>query len=67
MPGGDVTLGELSRRLDSLEGRITGQFGQIQYGPTFAAISINVIGTLAIYLFLNQRVMKGLTAGSVKG
>lgn len=29
MPGGDVTLGELSRRLDSLEGRITGQFGQI--------------------------------------
>jgi raffinose/stachyose/melibiose transport system permease protein len=45
----------------------TGQFGQIQYGPTFAAISINVIGTLAIYLFLNQRVMKGLTAGSVKG
>ena len=45
----------------------TGQFGQIQYGPTFAAISINVIGTLAIYLFLNQQVMKGLTAGSVKG
>ena len=45
----------------------TGQFGQIQYGPTFAGISINVIGTLAIYLFLNQRVMKGLTAGSVKG
>ncbi|HKP08475.1 MAG TPA: carbohydrate ABC transporter permease [Microbacterium sp.] len=45
----------------------TGQFGQIQYGPTFAAISINVIGTLVIYLFLNQRVMKGLTAGSVKG
>ncbi|GAA1836400.1 carbohydrate ABC transporter permease [Agromyces salentinus] len=45
----------------------TGQFGQVQYGPTFAAIAVNVIGTLAIYLFLNQRVMKGLTAGSVKG
>ena len=45
----------------------TGEFGQIQYGPTFAAISINVIGTLVLYLFLNQRVMKGLTAGSVKG
>ncbi|HEY5906044.1 MAG TPA: carbohydrate ABC transporter permease [Actinomycetota bacterium] len=45
----------------------TGQFGQVEYGPTFAAISINVIGTLALYLFLNQRVMKGLTAGSVKG
>ncbi|MEU0265160.1 carbohydrate ABC transporter permease [Nocardioides sp. NPDC006303] len=45
----------------------TGQFGQVQYGPTFAAISINVLATLALYLFLNQRVMKGLTAGSVKG
>ena len=44
----------------------TGEFG-VQYGPLFAAISINVFGTLAIYLFLNQRVMKGLTAGSVKG
>ncbi|MFJ9387822.1 carbohydrate ABC transporter permease [Nocardioides sp. NPDC101246] len=45
----------------------TGQFGQVQYGPTFAAISINVLATLALYLFLNQRVMKGLTAGAVKG
>lgn len=44
-----------------------GQFGQIDYGPTFAAVCLNVFGTLAIYLFLNQRVMKGLTAGSVKG
>jgi raffinose/stachyose/melibiose transport system permease protein len=45
----------------------TGQFGAVQYGPLFAAICINVFGTLAIYLFLNQRVMKGLAAGSVKG
>lgn len=45
----------------------TGQYGAVQYGPTFAAVSVNVLGTLAIYLFLNQRVMKGLTAGSVKG
>ncbi|MEL7977983.1 carbohydrate ABC transporter permease [Isoptericola sp. F-RaC21] len=44
-----------------------GQFGQVDYGPTFAAICLNVFATLAIYLFLNQRVMKGLTAGSVKG
>ena len=28
---------------------------------------INVFGTLALYLSLNQQVMKGLTAGSVKG
>ncbi|KQP01824.1 carbohydrate ABC transporter permease [Leifsonia sp. Leaf264] len=45
----------------------TGQYGAVQYGPTFAAIAVNVFGTLAIYLFLNQQVMKGLTAGSVKG
>ncbi|AEE47098.1 carbohydrate ABC transporter permease [Cellulomonas fimi] len=44
-----------------------GQFGQIEYGPTLAAVCLNVLGTLLIYLFLNQRVMKGLTAGSVKG
>ncbi|PPL17634.1 carbohydrate ABC transporter permease [Microterricola pindariensis] len=45
----------------------TGEYGATQYGPLFAAICINVFGTLVIYLALNQRVMKGLTAGSVKG
>jgi raffinose/stachyose/melibiose transport system permease protein len=45
----------------------TGEYGAVDYGPTFAAISVSVLGTLLIYLFLNQRVMKGLTAGSVKG
>jgi len=45
----------------------TGEYGAVQYGPTFAAIAVSVFGTLLIYLFLNQQVMKGLTAGSVKG
>lgn len=45
----------------------TADFGATQYGPLFAAICINVFGTLAIYLFLNQKVMKGLTGGAVKG
>ncbi len=45
----------------------TGQYGAVRYGPIFAGISVNVVGTLAIYLFLNQKVMRGLTAGSVKG
>ncbi|ETA71158.1 carbohydrate ABC transporter permease [Actinospica robiniae] len=45
----------------------TGQFGSTQYGPLFAAICINVFGTLLIYLFLNQKIMKGLTGGAVKG
>jgi raffinose/stachyose/melibiose transport system permease protein len=45
----------------------TGDFGATQYGPLFAAICINVFGTLLIYLFLNQKVMKGLTSGALKG
>ncbi|MFH8485043.1 carbohydrate ABC transporter permease [Streptomyces longisporoflavus] len=45
----------------------TGDFGATQYGPLFAAICLNVFGTLVIYLFLNQKVMKGLTSGAVKG
>ena len=45
----------------------SGQFGSVQYGPLFAAICLNVFGTLALYLFLNQRVMKGLASGAVKG
>ena len=44
-----------------------GQYGTTQWGPLFAAISINLVGTLVLYLFLNQRVMKGLAGGAVKG
>lgn len=44
-----------------------GDFGSVQYGPLFAGICINVLGTLAVYLVLNQKVMKGLTGGAVKG
>jgi raffinose/stachyose/melibiose transport system permease protein len=43
------------------------EYGSVDYGPLFAAISITVFGTLAVYLALNQQVMRGLTAGSVKG
>jgi raffinose/stachyose/melibiose transport system permease protein len=45
----------------------TGQYGQVDWGPTFAAISMTVLPTLLLYLVLNQRVMKGLTSGSLKG
>ena len=44
-----------------------GQFGQREWGPTFASIALTVIPTLLIYLFLNNKVIKGLTAGAVKG
>jgi raffinose/stachyose/melibiose transport system permease protein len=45
----------------------TGQYGQVEWGPTFAATSLAVFPTLIIYLLLNQQIIKGLTAGSVKG
>jgi raffinose/stachyose/melibiose transport system permease protein len=45
----------------------TGQFGAIQYGPLFAAISITVFGTLLLFLALNKQVMRGLSGGAVKG
>lgn len=44
-----------------------GRFGQRQWGPTFASISMTIMPILLIYLLLNRYVMKGLTAGSVKG
>ncbi len=44
-----------------------GQYGVIEYGPLFAAIFIGIAGPLVLYLFLNQRIMRGMTAGSVKG
>jgi raffinose/stachyose/melibiose transport system permease protein len=44
-----------------------GQYGQVRWGPTFASVCIAVFPTLVVYLVLNQKVMKGLTAGSLKG
>ncbi|GAA3116624.1 raffinose/stachyose/melibiose transport system permease protein [Kribbella aluminosa] len=43
------------------------EYGSLQYGPLFAAISITVFSTLLVYVFINRQVMRGLTAGSVKG
>ncbi|MDT0321382.1 carbohydrate ABC transporter permease [Streptomyces millisiae] len=45
----------------------SGQYGALDYGPLFAAICIAIGGVLTLYLFLNQRIMQGLVAGSVKG
>jgi len=45
----------------------TGQYGAVQWGPTFAAVCLTILPTLILYLILNRRVMRGLTAGSVKG
>ncbi|MBV9447619.1 MAG: carbohydrate ABC transporter permease [Streptosporangiaceae bacterium] len=44
-----------------------GQYGQVEYGPLLAAISIVIFSMLIVYLLVNQRVMRGMTAGSIKG
>lgn len=58
------------RRLNTIQVGLlnfSGEYGAINYGPLFAAICITVGGILVLYLFLNQRIMKGLAAGAVKG
>ncbi|WP_251452231.1 carbohydrate ABC transporter permease [Microbacterium sp. Marseille-Q6648] len=46
---------------------LSDEFGSTQYGPLFAAISINIIALLIVFVFLNKKIMAGLAAGSVKG
>lgn len=45
----------------------SGEYGATNYGPLFAAICINVFGTLVIFLLLSQRIMRGMAAGAIKG
>lgn len=40
---------------------------QTDYGLTLAAMTISVIPTIAMYLMFQEQVMKGMTAGAVKG
>ncbi|GAB3601549.1 carbohydrate ABC transporter permease [Microbacterium tumbae] len=45
----------------------SGEYGQINYGPLFAGICINVFGLLVLFVALNQKIMKGLAGGALKG
>lgn len=45
----------------------TDEFGTKNWGAIFASVSICVIPMLIMYLFLNKRVIEGMTAGSTKG
>ena len=58
------------RRLNTIQVGLlnfSGEYGSVNYGPLFAAICITVGGILVLYLFLNQRIIQGLSAGAVKG
>ena len=46
---------------------LSDQYGSTQYGPLFAAISINIIVLLFVFVFLNKKIMAGLAAGAIKG
>lgn len=43
------------------------EYGSTQYGPLFAAISVNIVALLIVFVFLNKKIMAGMAAGSVKG
>lgn len=45
----------------------SGEYGATNYGPLFAAICINVFGTLVIFLLLSKQIMKGMASGAIKG
>ncbi|MNJ75556.1 L-arabinose transport system permease protein AraQ [compost metagenome] len=40
---------------------------QTDYGLTLAGMTISVIPTVIMYLIFQEQVMKGMTAGAVKG
>ena len=44
-----------------------GSYGQVDWGPLFAAMSIAVVPTLVLYLFLSKFMIRGMTAGAIKG
>jgi raffinose/stachyose/melibiose transport system permease protein len=45
----------------------TDQYRRREWGPPFAAINLAAFPTIIIFLILNKRVIRGLTAGAVKG
>ncbi|EOS37337.1 hypothetical protein C808_03315 [Lachnospiraceae bacterium M18-1] len=44
-----------------------GSYGQVNWGPLLAAVSIAIVPTLVIYMFLSKFMMAGMTNGAVKG
>lgn len=50
----------------ALLGKISSQFGT-DYGLMAAAVTLVVVPVLIVYLFLQKYIVKGLTAGAVKG
>ena len=43
-----------------------GQMGMVDWGSTFAAITLTIIPTMVVYFILNRHVIDGMTAGAMK-
>jgi raffinose/stachyose/melibiose transport system permease protein len=46
---------------------LSDQYGSTEYGPLFAAVSVNIVALGIVFVFLNKKIMAGLAAGSLKG
>lgn len=46
---------------------ISSQWGGTDYGLMAAAVTIVVLPVLIVYIFLQKNIIKGLTAGAIKG
>lgn len=43
-----------------------GEWGEVQWGPVFAGITMVIIPTMILYFALNKRVIQGMIAGALK-
>lgn len=43
------------------------EFGQKNWGGIFAAVTMSVLPMLILYMFLNKKIIEGMTSGAVKG
>ncbi len=43
-----------------------GEYGMIEWGPTYAAITMAILPTLIIYFFLSKNIIEGMALGAVK-
>lgn len=46
---------------------LSDEYGSTQYGPLFAAVSINIVVLLIVFLVLNKKIMAGMAGGALKG
>ncbi|GAA2934842.1 carbohydrate ABC transporter permease [Microbacterium luteolum] len=46
---------------------LSDEYGSTQYGPLFAAVSLNILVLMIVFLALNKKIMAGMAGGALKG